>query len=85
MEIRFLFLKILRFYVFKMTINGGQHIEINFQKENYKMQFISQNHAQNLISINAFDKCDLRFYANNHLIGLFYEYFAFIGKNLYPL
>ena len=42
MEITFLHLKILQFYVFKMAANGGNHFEINIQNENYKSQFISQ-------------------------------------------
>ena len=35
MKIRFLFFKILRFYVFKTEANGGRHFEINIKTENY--------------------------------------------------
>ena len=42
MEITFLHLKILQFYVFKMAANGGNHFEINIKNENYKSQFIPQ-------------------------------------------
>ena len=45
MNIGFLFLKILRFYVFKMAANGGRHLEMDNKCENYKTQFISQKHA----------------------------------------
>ena len=31
MKIRFLFFKLLRFYVFKMAANGGHHFEINIK------------------------------------------------------
>ena len=44
-NIGFLFLKILQFYVFKKTANGGRHLEMNNKFENYKIQFISQKHA----------------------------------------
>ena len=33
-KIRFLFFKILRFYIFKMAANGGRHFEINIKTEN---------------------------------------------------
>ena len=55
MEIRFLLLKILQFYVFKMAANGGRQFEINIRTENYETQFISQKHAYTYIV----DKCDL--------------------------
>ena len=45
MEIGYLLLKILRFYVFKMAANGGRHFEINMKVQNYESQFISQKHA----------------------------------------
>ena len=41
MEIGFLLLKLLRFYVFKMATNGGRHFEINSKLKNYQTQFIS--------------------------------------------
>ena len=41
MEIGYLLLKILRFYVFKMAVNGGRHFEIKIKTENYKTQFMS--------------------------------------------
>ena len=55
MEIGYLPLKIMRFYVFKMAANGGRHFEINIKTENYKTQFISQRHANSC----TFDKCDI--------------------------
>ena len=55
MEIRFLLLKILRFYVFKMAANEGRHFEINSKTENNEALFISQKHAYTYF----FDKCDL--------------------------
>ena len=76
MGIGFLFLKILRFYVFKMAANGGRHFEINILTENYRTQFISQNtckHAHTLLT-NVIFVC----HVNNHFMWLFYEYFTFI-------
>ena len=55
MEIRFLLLKLFRFYVFKMAANGGRHFEINIKLKNCKTQFISTKHAYSY----TFDKCDL--------------------------
>ena len=43
-EIGYLLLKIMQFYVFKMAANGCRHFEINIKTENYKTQFISQKH-----------------------------------------
>ena len=37
-EIGYLLLKIMQFYVFKMAANGGRHFEINIKTENYKTQ-----------------------------------------------
>ena len=35
----------MHFYVFKIAANGGHHFEINIKTEIYKIQFISQKHA----------------------------------------
>ena len=67
MEIGVLLLKILRFYVFKTTVNGGLHFEITIKSENYQTQFISQKHAYTLTNVIFV------YYANNHFMGLFYE------------
>ena len=55
MEIGFLLLKLLRFYVFKMAANGGRHFEINIKVKSYQTQFITEKHAYSY----TFDKCDL--------------------------
>ena len=55
MEIGYLLLKILRFYVLKMAANGGRHFEINMKVENYETQFIFQKHAYTY----TFDNCNL--------------------------
>ena len=55
MEIGYLLLKILGFYVFKMAANGGRHFEINVKVQNYETQFISQKHAYTC----TFDNCNL--------------------------
>ena len=55
MKIRFLLLKILQFYIFKMAANGGHHFEMTIKTENYKSQVISQTDAYTY----TFDKCDL--------------------------
>ena len=34
------FLKLLRFYVFKMAANGGHYFEINIKQKNCQTQFI---------------------------------------------
>ena len=39
MKIGFLFVKILRFYVFKMAANDGRHFEINIKTENQVIKF----------------------------------------------
>ena len=36
MEIRFLLLKLMRFYVLKMPVNGSRHFEINIKLINYQ-------------------------------------------------
>ena len=54
MKIRFLLLKILPFYIFKMAAIGGRHFEINIKTENYNSQFISEIGAYT----DPFDKCD---------------------------
>ena len=72
-EIGFLFLKLLRFYVFKMAANGDCHFERNIKLKNYQIKFISQKHAYSY----TVDKHDL-YYANNHFMGLFYEFCTFI-------
>ena len=69
LEIRFLLLKIMLFYVFKMAVNGGRHFEINIKNVNYRTQFISQKHAFSY----TLNKCDLC-YSNYHFMGLFCEY-----------
>ena len=35
-EIGYLLLKIMQFYVFKMAASGGRYFEINIKTENYK-------------------------------------------------
>ena len=64
MEIGYLLLKIMQFYVFNMAANGGRHFEINIKTENYKAQLISQKHANSC----TFDKCDVSIFM--HLIIL---------------
>ena len=59
-EIGYLLLKIMQFYVFKIVANGGRHFKINIKTENYKTQFISQKHANSC----TFDKCDVSFSCN---------------------
>ena len=85
MEIRYLLLKIMQFYVFKMAANGARHFETNFKTENYKTQFISQKHANSC----TFDKCDVIFLCNQSFSGvilwILYFYKAFLEKNQYPL
>ena len=49
-EIGYLLLKIMQFYVFKMASNGGRHFEINI-----KTQFTSQKRANSCTS----DKSDI--------------------------
>ena len=49
MEIGYLLLKLLRFYVFKMAVNGGRRFEINMKVQNYEIQLISQKHAALLL------------------------------------
>ena len=66
-EIGYLLLKIMQFYVFKMAANGGRHFEINIKTENYKTQFISQNHANSC----TFDKCGVNFMQLIILCGYF--------------
>ena len=55
MEIGYLLLKILRFYVLKMAANGGRHFEINMKVQNYETQYISQKHSYTC----TFDNCNL--------------------------
>ena len=55
MEIGFLLLKILQFYVFKMAAGGGCHFDININIKNYKSNFIFLNQAFTY----ATDICDL--------------------------
>ena len=74
-EIGFLLLKLLRFYVFKMVANGGRHFEINNKLKNYQAKFSSQKHAYSY----TFDKCDLC-YANSHFMELFYEFCTLLGN-----
>ena len=56
MEIGFLLLKLLQFYVLKMAANGGRHFKINIKTRKHKTQFISQKHARTY----SYDKCLLR-------------------------
>ena len=40
------YLKIMRFYVFKMTANGGCHFEINIKLKNYQTKlFLKSMHS----------------------------------------
>ena len=66
-EIGYLLLGILQFYVFKMAANGGRHFEINIKTENYKTQFISQKHANSC----TFDIYDVNFMQLIILCGYF--------------
>ena len=59
-EIGYLLLKIMQFYVLKMAANGGHHFEINIKTEIYKTQFISQKHTNTC----TFDKYDVSFLCN---------------------
>ena len=80
MEIGFLFMKILRLYVFKMAANGGHHFEINTWTKNYKTQFISKNHAH----IYTFDKGDLcllcKYSIYRVILWILYFYKALLEK-----
>ena len=69
MEIGYLLLKVLRFYVFKMAVKGGRRFEINMKVQNYEIQFISQKHAALLLLTSAI----FVYYVNNHFMGLFQE------------
>ena len=73
MEIGFLLLKILRFYVFEMAAKGGRHFEMDIKTENFQTQLISQKHAYSY----TFDKYDLCLYASNHYMVLFYDICTF--------
>ena len=57
-EIGYLLLKIMQFYIFKMAANGGRHFEINIKTENYKTKLISQKHANSC----TLDKCNVSFF-----------------------
>ena len=57
-EIGYLLLKIMQFYVFTKAANGGCQFEINIKTENNKTQFISQKHANSC----TFNKCDVIFF-----------------------
>ena len=72
MELGYIFLKIMQFYVVKMAANGGCRFEINIKTENGKTQIISQKGCK-LMHI-----WQMWCYANNHYVGLFYEYCSFI-------
>ena len=50
-EIRYLHLKIMQFYVFKMAANGGRHFEINIKAENDKLDSIYFSKACKLMHI----------------------------------
>ena len=81
MEIGFLLLKILRFYVFKMAANVGRHFERYIKTEIITTQFISQKHTH-LTNVSSV------YYANIHLLGLFYKFCTAIRhylKHQYPL
>ena len=69
MEIKFLLLKILLIYIFKMAANGGHHFEINTETNNYKIKN-RHTHAllTNMISV---------YYANTHFMELFHENYVF--------
>ena len=67
MEIGYLLLKILRFYVFIMAVNGGRHFEINMTVQNYETQFISKDMHTLAFLTTAKFVYDL----NNHFMGLF--------------
>ena len=74
MEIGFLLLKLLRFYVFKMAANGGRHFEVNIKlkiiKHNLFLKSMhTHTHLTNVIFV---------YYANNHFMELFYECCTFI-------
>ena len=74
MNIGFLYLKILRFYVFKMAANGGRHLEMNNRYENYKTLFLksmpTNKHLTNVILVYC---------VSTHFMGLFSEYCTFIS------
>ena len=85
MEIGFLLLKLLRFYVFKMAANGGRHFEINFKLKNIKLNsFLKSMHTHTHLTNVIFV-----YYANNHFMGLLYEFCRFIRhywkEKQYPL
>ena len=71
MKIRFLFfLKMLRFYVFKMAANGGRHFEINIKIKIIKLNlFLKSMHTH-----TQFTNVIFVYYVNNHFLELFYHY-----------
>ena len=81
MKIRFLVLKLLQFYIFKMAANGGRHFEINIKTENDNLSlFLKQMHTH--LTNVIFVYCVI-----NQFIGLFYDLLllSIIGKNQYCL
>ena len=69
MEIGYLLLKILRFYVFKMAVNGGCHFEIKL-----KLKIIKPNlFLKRMHTLTHLTTVTLVYYANNNFMGLFYE------------
>ena len=73
-EIYYLLLKIMQFYVFKMAANGGHHFEINIKTEIIKLNLFL-NSMQTFAHLT---NVRLVFHATNNFVGLFYEYCSFI-------
>ena len=66
MEIGYLLLKILRFYVFKMAASGGRHFENNMKVENnMKLNLFPKNMHTHTLLITAI----FVYYKNIHLMG----------------
>ena len=68
MEIGYLLLKILRFYVFKMAANGGRHFEINMKVHNYETLFFF---LKNMHTLALLKTAIFVYYVNNNFMGLF--------------
>ena len=64
-EIRYLFLKILQFYVFKMAANGGCHFKIIIKITKLNL-FLKNMHTHTLLTTTIF-----AYYVNNHFMWLF--------------